>query len=317
MHYDARNMIRRYAVLFLRSARYILRLGLRIANRLLRSLTARKPPAACPVSADTLAVVRQFLSSLDKPSKEADEYVQHHIDRLAFTVLLAPKPRSSGRCLELGSYMHLAPALKHLAGYRQVSAASFGPKGIKVPRKATVAGQEIFHCDIDLFDVERDEFPYASETFELVLCCELLEHLTLDPMHMLSEIHRVLEDAGVLLITTPNCASAGSLEQILWRTSNPYTYSLYPNPQRRDSSSTASHVREYTPDELSALLACAGFRLELIHTREGRLVETRDLIQDILLTYGFPADLRGEQIFCLARKVSAADRERYPPFLYG
>ena len=172
-------------------------------------------------------------------------------------------------------------------------------------------------CDIDLFDAERDTFPYPDEYFELVLACELLEHLKVDPMHMLFEIHRVLECDGRLLITTPNCASTASLEQALWRTANPYTYALYPSPEKSDRGEAASHIREYTPDELRKLVESAGFQVEFLFTRPGRHVETRDVIEDMLLRYGFPAELRGERIYCLARKAPGIVRVRFPKFLYG
>jgi hypothetical protein len=135
---------------------------------------------------------------------------------------------------------------------------------------------------------------------------------------MLFEAFRVLENDGLLLITTPNCASIASLEQILWRSSNPYTYSLYPHPGRAGGDTSASHIREYTPDEVGKLLESAGFAVDALLTQPGRGVETKDLIEDILLRYGFPTGLRGEHIYCLARKTPAhGGRNRFPPFLYG
>jgi SAM-dependent methyltransferase len=170
--------------------------------------------------------------------------------------------------LELGSYLQISPALHCLLGY-QVTAASLGPAGTKVRKAASRHGAVILDCEVDLFDVERDTFPYPDGHFELVLACELLEHLRTDPIHMLFEIYRVLERDGRLLLTTPNCASIASLEQSLWRSANPYTYSLYPNPQNTSSDGAASHIREYTPDEVRNLLEAAGFRIEILITRPG------------------------------------------------
>ncbi len=295
----------------------MLRAGLWSVNALLRFLADRSREEQLPFSASDFGSVRQFFLTLDQPDPRAKEYVKTHANRLALTVLLTPKSKTSGRCLELGSYMHVAPALKCFSGYRQISAAGFGPKGVKVPKIATCGGREILSCETDLFDAEKDEFPYSSGSFEAVLACELLEHLRADPMHMLFEIYRVLEPEGALVITTPNSASISSLEQILWRSSNPYTYSLYPNPEGPEGDHGASHIREYTPDELTRLVQCGGFRVESLITRPGRSVETKDLIEDLLLHYGFPMELRGEQTYCLARKVPAADRTRFPSFLYG
>jgi SAM-dependent methyltransferase len=203
------------------------------------------------------------------------------------------------------------------AGYERVRAASLGVAGTTVTKIASSQGRELLRCDLDLFDAERNTFPYPDAHFELVLACELLEHLQVDPMHMFFEIHRVLEQDGYILVSTPNCASIGSLEQCLWRSADPYTYSLYPDPRRPERDDAPSHIREYTPDEVKTVLEAAGFHIEVLTTRSGRTVEGRDVIEDLLTAYGFPTDLRGEQIYCLARKASNDVRVRFPGFLYG
>jgi len=78
-----------------------------------------------------------------------------------------------------------------------------------------------------------------------------------------------------------------------------------------------SHTREYTPDELRRLFECAGFEVVFLIARPGRGVESRDLIEDLLGAYGFPRELRGEQMYCLGRKISGGNRVRFPGFLYG
>lgn len=47
------------------------------------------------------------------------------------------------------------------------------------------------------------EFPYEDNTFDSVICREVLEHVT-DPYHVIKEAHRVLKPDGTLLLTTPN-----------------------------------------------------------------------------------------------------------------
>lgn len=309
--------MRQLALLLLRAFRKALRIGLSAANRGVRALGVRPMGASAPVDDAKMKEFRQFLFSLDQPDAEARDYIAVHADRLATTILLTPHSNTSGRCLELGSYMHIAPALMQFAGYHDVSAAALGPAGTSVSKVAFSRGREVLRCDLDLFDVEHDTFPYPAEHFELVLACEILEHLRADPMHMMFEIHRVLEQDGRILLSTPNCASIGSLEQCLWRSANPYTYSLYPTPERPPCDDAASHIREYTPDEVQRLVEAAGFVVELLITRPGRRVESRDLIEDLLMAYGFPTDLRGEQIYCLARKRCGAARVRFPKFLYG
>ena len=59
---------------------------------------------------------------------------------------------------------------------------------------------------VEQLDVSTERFPWPTETFDLVIASEVLEHL-LDPDHALEEVHRVLRRGGIFLVTTPNLAS--------------------------------------------------------------------------------------------------------------
>jgi len=52
------------------------------------------------------------------------------------------------------------------------------------------------------FDLERDFYPYPNAHFKAIVCCDLLETLTHDPMYMMDEIHRVLRPGCHLVFTT-------------------------------------------------------------------------------------------------------------------
>ena len=91
---------------------------------------------------------------------------------------------------------------------------------------------ETFECTMDLFDAEKDRFPYADEHFSTVLCCELLEHLAADPMHMMMEINRILKTGGHLVLTTPNIASLRAVAGIL-QGFHPQLFRAYIRPRER------------------------------------------------------------------------------------
>ena len=55
-------------------------------------------------------------------------------------------------------------------------------------------------------NVDKTDLPFADDYFDAVFCGELLEHLY-DPDHLLDEMHRVLKQDGICIITTPNLAS--------------------------------------------------------------------------------------------------------------
>jgi 2-polyprenyl-3-methyl-5-hydroxy-6-metoxy-1,4-benzoquinol methylase len=210
--------------------------------------------------------------------------------------------------------MQITPALKLNCGYDEVRGAYFGQAGQTVRKVATMKGREVFACDIDLFDVESDVFPYENGYFDLVLACEIIEHLERDPMHMLLEIRRVLTADGILLITTPNCASISSLANLLNGNRNADVFSAYPRPEKRESKGV--HVREYTSDELYNLLCCAGFQIQQFFTTRPD-PRHATWVYDLLRERGFSSEHRGEQIYCLAAKFSGAHIVRYPDFLYA
>ena len=307
-------------MLILRALRRLLLVLLWSVNRwILRISRPAAPTKFRNIPADEL---EKFFLSLDHvrdprvADPKARSYVERHLHRLVTTVRLIPPSKTSGRALELGCYMHLAPALTTFAGYKDIRGAYLGGAGQTEQKTARIEGREILSCEIDLFDAERDRFPYPDGHFELVLACEIIEHLQRDPMHMLFEIHRVLEEGGSLLLTTPNCASMSSLECILWGAGNPYIFSAYPLPEKADAELGGRHIREYTPSELSRAVVCAGFRIDALTTEPFPQLTRKDLIYDLLENYGFPVALRGEQTYCLATKVSGSARTRHPGFLY-
>jgi ubiquinone/menaquinone biosynthesis C-methylase UbiE len=48
-----------------------------------------------------------------------------------------------------------------------------------------------------------ESLPVRSSSFDIVVCCEVVEHVE-SPQRVLAEIHRVLKEGGLLLISTPN-----------------------------------------------------------------------------------------------------------------
>jgi SAM-dependent methyltransferase len=242
---------------------------------------------------------------------EDDGYIREHVERLIRTMTLVPKPSGAGRVLELGAYMQMTPALRDLCGYSEVRGAYFGEAGESVERTVNI-GAEAFRCSIDVFDAERDHFPYPDDHFSLVLCCEMLEHLVTDPMHMMLEVRRVLEPGGRLLLTTPNCASFTSLTCLLHGRHNPQIYACYP----RRSAADRPHVREYTAWEVGQLMAAAGFRVESLFTERRAGCDPANWVYDLLIRNQLEVTFRGEQTYCVAIVDKSAPVDRYPSWLY-
>ena len=110
------------------------------------------------------------------------------------------------------------------------------------------------------FNAECDIWPFDSESFDLVLCMEMLEHLLMDPCFVFRECHRVLKPGGRFVATVPNIASMEGVVLILDNRA-PYRYGPYSphGPYGR-------HNREYAAREVRALGECSGFATEELTT---------------------------------------------------
>jgi SAM-dependent methyltransferase len=271
---------------------------------------ASLPKDASQADSADLVRFRTFFRQLPSDAAARD-YMDVHLPRLVRTMTLVPKPAGSRRALELGSYMQMAPALYALCEYPEVRGADFGQLGRSVRKSVTLANGE-FTCDIDFFDAGRDRFPYQDGHFSLVLCCEMLEHLMRDPMHMMLEIRRVLEPGGKLLLTTPNCAGLTCIANMLDGRDNAQVYSRYSRTKPDDPP----HVREYTAYEIVELMSAAGFKTEQLLTER---IEGRDQaawVHALLERNHLDTSLRGEQTYCVATMNPDLPVNRYPAWLY-
>ena len=251
---------------------------------------------------------------LETDGPGARAYLETHIPRLARTLTLIPKPYLSSRILELGCYMQMTPALHFLCGYEEVRGGYYGKLG-QTDHKLVYPGGRKFECEVDHFDAERDRFPYPDNHFEMVTVCELIEHLLRDPMFMLLEIRRVLQEGGRVLITTPNLASIASVAKLLEGRDNPQIFSIY-NRTKEGEESDIPHVREYTADELGRTVQAAGFELEALFTEPIAEYDQHRHLLGFLHENGYPIRLRGEQTYCMGIKREALPVDRFPWWLY-
>ena len=258
---------------------------------------------------DEREIVDYLLSFLDDPDEIA--YARQHLRRFLGTMQRIPPPqRSTDRLLELGSLLHLAPAIKKFCGYQEIVGADFWEGEEKVVEEILeqAGGGDRLTARLYNFNVEQDPFPFPDKSFRVVLCCELIEHLQRDPMHMLWECNRVLADDGYLLLTTPNIASCRSIEGVLIGCA-PYLLSQY-----NLATPVDQHHREYAPYEVGIALAAAGFKVLQLDTEDVWL-RSNPAILKLLQDVNLPTHLRGDNIFALAVKVGSPV-ERYPKELY-
>lgn len=241
--------------------------------------------------------------------EDANSYDATHKLRYARTLETILDSYESGAILELGTSSVLPVALELLGVNADISVTNFD-------LSQTVTGS--FTCKVAGFsrkakrysvDLESTPIPAKDQTYGLVLCCEVIEHLDVDPMFMLSEINRILEVGGKMIISTPNITSSRALWKIL-RGIEPYFFMQY-----HKDRSPYRHNYEHSVDTLSALLYAAGFKYEIWteNTFEPGISEDIDRLK--AAGYKLREDRLGDNIFAVATKVSDVV-DRYPGLVY-
>jgi SAM-dependent methyltransferase len=216
----------------------------------------------------------------------------------------------------MGAYLQITPALRNQLGYGEVRGCYYGKLGRTDHRTVTSASGESFACEIDHFDAEKDVFPYPDGHFATVICGELIEHLFEDPMHLMSQVNRILKPGGHLVLTTPNIAALRGISGIL-QGYHPGFFHAYIRPAEGTGEVDARHNREYAPREIHQLLENSGFEVTRLETGEFRDEPHPEFgwILHLLERYRLSTLLRGDGIYAVGKKVGAV-RERYPAWLY-
>ena len=269
------------------------------------------PPEAPPAPAADLSYLTGWAAN-----DASRSYLETHQTRLLKTLEITPPGGPCDRVLEMGAYLQITPALRTRLGYGYVRGCYYGQAGRTDHRTVTAADGETFECDIDHFDAEKDPFPYPDGHFSTVVCGELIEHLFEDPMHLMSEVNRILKPGGHLVLTTPNIAALRGISAIL-QGYHPGFFHAYIRPSA-SGEVDARHNREYTPGEIHRLLENSGFEVSLLETGEFRDEPHPEFgwVHHLLARYWLSTDLRGDGIYAVGRKAGPVG-ERYPSWLYS
>lgn len=212
---------------------------------------------------------------------ELEKYVRHHLKSaelsLAMLARYVSTDGSTGgrapRVLELGGAPYYFSTLMHHVFHAELTAANVqagawpgdaptitrGQVLLNVPEGTAKKSPDLrLPIEVRVFNIEKDPFPFADDTFDVVLCMEVLEHLGYSPSHMLAEAHRVLKPGGLMFITVPNFINLKRTVNMLFNRPCGYPYSGYGIYGR--------HQREYAPFEVAALLEACHYQVSALET---------------------------------------------------
>lgn len=289
-----------------------------------------RPPLPLPAGvteAQLFAWLKQV--RVDGADDEIANYCANDFRRFVYTFGLVEEATAAvgarARCLELGANPYFSTILlKQFTSMDLVLANFFGDQftggvlqGVSFPGALDCSGESAAEgpaakreiLEFHHFNVESAAFPFATSSFDVVLFCEIIEHLLMDPARVLREIRRVLTPGGHLILTTPNVAR---LENVARMLSGANIYDPYSGhgPYGR-------HNREYNKHELNLLLAATGFKIERMFTadvHENNTAEFFDIERFSGLLEYRSHDL-GQYVF-LRAQPNGVDHGKKPAWLY-
>ena len=190
-------------------------------------------------------------------AQDISRYCAFHAARLDAT-LATVRRLGGGSVLELGGHPWamtlrlLCEPKVELAGTVSAEEVTAWPDALPVTRRdyriATPGGEEHRFVNYSA-NLERTIFPISGQV-DLVLACEIIEHLTRAPHVMLLNANRWLKDGGRILVTTPNGAQ-------FW---NPLR--VAPRMPAFRCSTYGRHNYVFTMEGLTDLLTACGFEIE-------------------------------------------------------
>jgi ubiquinone/menaquinone biosynthesis C-methylase UbiE len=249
--------------------------------------------------------ISSFMKELVAPD---DSYHNVHARRTARTIstLLDQKPK--GKLLELGTSTIIPLVLDKLAPELEVHVTDFDLTEPSSGKMTVSMGESSRKVPVYRVDLETQPLPVPDETFDYVLCCEVIEHMELDPMFMIAEINRVLKPGGMLILTTPNITSSWAIWKIL-RGFDPYFYMQY-----RNKPKLYRHNYEYSPFSISSVLKAGGFTGSVWTEDSFEDGTTEDVHK--LQSLGYSMNHIGDNIFSVSKKAGPVV-DRHPKAIYS
>ncbi|HVR40863.1 MAG TPA: class I SAM-dependent methyltransferase [Thermoanaerobaculia bacterium] len=166
----------------------------------------------------------------------------------------------------------------------------------KIKRFAADAG-----IDFRQHFVEQS-LPFPNETFDVVCCMDIIEHLHESPRSLLNAVGPVLKTGGLLLITMPNSVNLRKRISVLLGRTNyvnvgEFFYAL---------GTWRGHVREYTLSETAYIVEQAGYEVVSKETFEALApIKLRPPLLQAFLAIASLAPTFRSGLLVLARKPAS------------
>lgn len=168
--------------------------------------------------------------------------------------LLETESNQNDDALEIGSFPGQLSVILKQTCFPQLNCIDIDPS--KIENLYSKYNINVKRCNI-----ETEPLPYASDSMDIIIFTELLEHMRINLLYTLREINRVLKPGGSLILSTPNITPANRLKFFLG-------YDYQENPvsafKTLERIGLMGHIRLYTESEARKLLEATGFKVKYV-----------------------------------------------------
>jgi len=186
-------------------------------------------------------------------------YLHNHKKRYHDLLSQIQQLDPSVKILEVGSFPgHFTVLLKEL-GYKI--------EGVDIAPERSGKLWEKYKLLIHKVNIEIDSIPIPTNSFDVILFTEVIEHLRINPLSVLEELNRILKPNGLLLLTTPNITPSMRLK-FFWKEQD-YLDNPIEQFKKLKWLGHMGHVRLYSYYELKNILEFTGLQI-ISHSYSGK-----------------------------------------------